>query len=85
MPGATGGSPAPVTTTAKATTTLVTSTKATTTAAAQPTTTAGNGGGSGSGAAQKYGQCGGNGWTGPTTCVSGSTCTKVNDWYSQCL
>ncbi|KAF1949584.1 glycoside hydrolase [Byssothecium circinans] len=31
-----------------------------------------------------YGQCGGNGWTGPTTCVSG-TCKKQGDWYSQCL
>lgn len=32
----------------------------------------------------KYGQCGGNGWTGGTSCVSGSTCVKLNDWYSQC-
>ncbi|KAH7099339.1 glycosyl hydrolase family 61-domain-containing protein [Auriculariales sp. MPI-PUGE-AT-0066] len=32
----------------------------------------------------KYGQCGGTGWTGPTACVSGSTCTKLNDYYSQC-
>jgi len=32
-----------------------------------------------------YGQCGGINWTGATTCVSGSTCTKVNDWYYQCL
>ncbi|KAF3100219.1 hypothetical protein TWF569_007371 [Orbilia oligospora] len=32
-----------------------------------------------------YGQCGGQGWTGPTTCVSGSTCVYSNDWYSQCL
>lgn len=31
------------------------------------------------------GQCGGNGWTGATTCVSGYTCSKVNDWYSQCI
>ena len=28
---------------------------------------------------------GGNGWTGATTCVSGYTCTKGNDFYSQCL
>lgn len=28
----------------------------------------------------KYGQCGGNGWTGGTQCVSGSVCTKLNDW-----
>ncbi|KAJ1308796.1 hypothetical protein OPQ81_004486 [Rhizoctonia solani] len=32
-----------------------------------------------------YAQCGGNGWTGATTCVAGSTCVKQNDWYSQCL
>ncbi|PKS07323.1 hypothetical protein jhhlp_005925 [Lomentospora prolificans] len=32
-----------------------------------------------------WGQCGGNGWSGPTTCVSGWTCTYQNDWYSQCL
>lgn len=32
----------------------------------------------------KYGQCGGNGWTGATQCVAGSTCQKLNDWYSQC-
>ncbi|KAJ3531527.1 hypothetical protein NMY22_g8114 [Coprinellus aureogranulatus] len=30
-------------------------------------------------------QCGGQGWTGATSCVSGYTCTKANDWYSQCL
>ncbi|KFY71597.1 hypothetical protein V499_08186 [Pseudogymnoascus sp. VKM F-103] len=32
-----------------------------------------------------WAQCGGNGWTGATTCVSGYTCTYSNDWYSQCL
>lgn len=32
-----------------------------------------------------YGQCGGENWTGPTTCVSGWTCTFYNDWYSQCV
>ncbi|KFX92745.1 hypothetical protein V490_05202 [Pseudogymnoascus sp. VKM F-3557] len=35
--------------------------------------------------APKYGQCGGNGWTGPTVCASGSTCKATNEWYSQCL
>lgn len=35
--------------------------------------------------AQKWAQCGGNGFSGCTTCVSGSTCQKQNDWYSQCL
>jgi len=36
-------------------------------------------------AAPKYAQCGGNGFTGCTTCEAGSTCTFSNDWYSQCI
>ncbi|KAK5632647.1 hypothetical protein RRF57_008361 [Xylaria bambusicola] len=32
-----------------------------------------------------YGQCGGMGYTGETTCVSGATCQYQNDYYSQCL
>lgn len=36
-------------------------------------------------AAAAYGQCGGTGWTGSTTCVSGYTCTYSNAYYSQCL
>lgn len=32
-----------------------------------------------------WGQCGGQGWTGSTTCVSGWTCVYSNQWYSQCL
>lgn len=32
-----------------------------------------------------WGQCGGNGWTGDTTCVDGWHCVYQNDWYSQCL
>ncbi|KAF8453765.1 Alpha/Beta hydrolase protein [Kalaharituber pfeilii] len=35
------------------------------------------------GTVPKWGQCGGIGWTGPTQCVSGSTCTKINDLYTQ--
>ena len=69
-----GGSGGPPPTT----TTTTTTTKPTTT-----TTTAGNPGGTG--VAQHWGQCGGNGWQGPTTCASPYTCQKVNDWYSQCL
>ncbi|KAG8908999.1 hypothetical protein FRB99_000102 [Tulasnella sp. 403] len=34
---------------------------------------------------QGWGQCGGNGWTGPTTCLAGWVCTYNNAWYSQCL
>jgi endo-1,4-beta-xylanase len=33
----------------------------------------------------EWGQCGGIGWNGATTCVSGTTCTFVNDYYSQCI
>ncbi|KAH6977595.1 pectin lyase fold/virulence factor [Ilyonectria sp. MPI-CAGE-AT-0026] len=36
------------------------------------------------GGAPLWGQCGGQGWTGPTTCAKG-TCQKQNGWYSQCL
>ncbi|KDR77624.1 hypothetical protein GALMADRAFT_155465 [Galerina marginata CBS 339.88] len=32
-----------------------------------------------------YGQCGGQGWTGATSCASGSTCVYSNQYYSQCL
>lgn len=35
--------------------------------------------------AAPYAQCGGNGYSGPTTCVSGWSCQYQNEWYSQCL
>ncbi|KAI8233061.1 putative exoglucanase GH6D [Colletotrichum sp. SAR 10_96] len=35
--------------------------------------------------AAKWAQCGGAGYTGPTACAAGSTCTKSSEWYSQCL
>lgn len=41
--------------------------------------------GSASAAVSAYGQCGGQGFSGETTCVSGYTCQKQNDWYSQCV
>jgi acetylxylan esterase len=59
------------TSTSKATTTTTTSTVASTTPP---------------GATQvHYGQCGGIGYTGPTVCVAGTTCTYSNAYYSQCL
>jgi len=74
--GAPASTPAPVTTTsAKVSSTLQTSVK--------PTST--NGAGACATPAAKYAQCGGTGFTGCTTCVSGSTCQKTNDFYSQCL
>ncbi|KAJ3042795.1 hypothetical protein HDV00_006615 [Rhizophlyctis rosea] len=35
--------------------------------------------------AARFAQCGGQGFTGPTCCQSGSTCKASNQWYSQCL
>jgi cellulose 1,4-beta-cellobiosidase len=32
-----------------------------------------------------YGQCGGIGWSGPTTCTSGNFCSQLNAYYFQCL
>lgn len=71
--GGSGGSQPPVSTT------LATSATAT-------TTTAGGGSTQPAGcAAKKYDQCGGQGWSGCTTCASGSSCKASNQWYSQCL
>ncbi|KAG8779274.1 hypothetical protein FRC12_024477 [Ceratobasidium sp. 428] len=46
----------------------------------EPTTTSPTAPPAGTGTpVQKYGQCGGNGWTGSTLCVAGATCNKIND------
>ncbi|EMD31057.1 glycoside hydrolase family 61 protein [Gelatoporia subvermispora B] len=37
------------------------------------------------GTVAQYGQCGGEGYSGPTSCEAGLTCTALNDYYSQCL
>jgi len=37
------------------------------------------------GVAGAYQQCGGSGFTGPTTCVTGYKCVRSNDFYSQCV
>lgn len=59
---------------------------------ASPTTTSPGGGttsttppSSGGTGSAHWGQCGGQGWTGPTTCQSPYTCTSINPYYSQCL
>lgn len=39
---------------------------------------------SGSGSVALYGQCGGQGYSGATSCASGK-CEFINDWYSQCV
>lgn len=52
---------------------------------ATTTTETSTGGSTGNSVAQHWGQCGGQGWTGPTTCASPYTCQKQNAYYSQCL
>jgi len=37
------------------------------------------------GSIARWNQCGGNGWTGSGSCVSGTVCSRLNDYYSQCL
>ncbi|KAL7892366.1 glycoside hydrolase family 18 protein [Trichoderma sp. TUCIM 5745] len=39
---------------------------------------------SGSGSVQQWGQCGGEGYTGPTQCVSPYTCVATSEWWSSC-
>lgn len=76
-----GGSTSTLTSTAvsitKASTTLVTSTKTSSSAVTASTAP--------SGTVTHWGQCGGQGWTGGTACISPYTCTYSNDWYSQCI
>lgn len=72
-PAATSAAAAP---TAAAPTTLATSAKP------QPTKEAEAG--AGAATVAKYAQCGGNGYSGATACSAG-TCTKQNDYYSQCI
>lgn len=59
----------------RSTTSSTTTTSTTTTA--QPTTTT-------QGGSPLWGQCGGIGYTGPTSCSQG-TCKVINPYYSQCL
>ncbi|KAF5324111.1 hypothetical protein D9619_011382 [Psilocybe cf. subviscida] len=61
------------------TTVTPTTTRSTTTAAPSSTSTA-----SGP-TAPHYGQCGGQGWTGPTVCASPYVCTVSNPYWSQCV
>ncbi|KAB5511655.1 endo-1,4-beta-xylanase Z [Coniochaeta sp. 2T2.1] len=65
-------------------TTLITTTKASSTSPSISTKTTSSTPISTS-TAVHWGQCGGNGWTGPTVCASPYTCQVQNAWYSQCL
>ncbi|CAM1500515.1 Fc.00g096770.m01.CDS01 [Cosmosporella sp. VM-42] len=74
----------PGTTTPDATATSKSATSATVTAeitTAATTTTQSSGGET----VPRWGQCGGSGWAGPTVCEGSSTCTYMNNWYSQCV
>lgn len=66
--------------TAAASTTSETTPPSTTSATATPV-----GSSSESGTVAMYGQCGGQGYTGATECVSGTSCVEMNEWYSQCV
>jgi len=75
-PGSGGSAPPPSSsstiTSGSSSSTPTSSTSSTTTTATGPTQT-------------QWGQCGGNGWTGPTTCASPYTCKPVSPpYYSQC-
>lgn len=82
------------TTTSKSTTTSSSSVKttSTTSVSTSPATTKTSSSGTTSSTApastcsvSQYGQCGGSGYTGCTVCISGSTCTAQNAYYSQCV
>jgi mannan endo-1,4-beta-mannosidase len=83
-----GGS-TPTTTAASSTTSKASSStstsKAATTSTSKASTTSTSTVPTGTGSAAHWSQCGGQGWTGPTACVSPYVCTFQNAWYSQCL
>lgn len=90
VPGGSSGSTTVATTSSvKTSSSSATTVKSTTTSAvasttskvASTTTTPAPTGGAGQ---TLYGQCGGSGWTGPTSCAAG-TCTVYNAYYAQCL
>ena len=78
-----GSAPAPAETTAAAAPTAAAPTTMATSAKPAPTKEAETGAGAGA-AVAKYAQCGGKGYSGATACSAG-TCTKQNDYYSQCI
>merc|ERR1712190_603759 len=69
---------APATETPAVTTTMAPTIAATTSTEAPPATTPDGA------CAGPWEQCGGNGWTGTTCCVSGYTCNELSEWHSQC-
>jgi hypothetical protein len=87
LKGQTGASPSSsstTTTTTTSQTTTTTTTSQTTTTTSSSSTTSTSSAPTGGSCSALYGQCGGQGYTGPTCCSSG-TCKFSNDWYSQCI
>ncbi|THH04035.1 hypothetical protein EW145_g5817 [Phellinidium pouzarii] len=71
--------PAPTSSAPSASTPPTASSPSATSVSAVPSSTAS------AGTVAQYGQCGGIGWTGATSCEAGLTCNVINDYYSQCL
>ncbi|KAJ6574830.1 Oligoxyloglucan reducing end-specific cellobiohydrolase [Mycena capillaripes] len=85
---ASGAAPPPTSTassTSTASTSKSTSTVSSTTTVKSTTTVSSSAPPTSTGTQSAFGQCGGQGWTGPTVCVSGFTCTFSNAYYSQCI
>jgi endo-1,4-beta-xylanase len=78
------GAGTPVSTSSAPGSTSTGSSPPSTTGATTTTTTTTSAPTGGSCSAQ-WGQCGGQGWNGPTCCASGTTCKYSNPYYSQCL
>ena len=60
-------------------------TTAPTTITSPPSTTTTTSSVNGGSVQTHWGQCGGNGWSGPTSCQPPYACSSQNPWYSQCL
>lgn len=75
-----GGSSSSSSRTSSTKTSSSTTSKSTTTSTSKTTTTTPS-----APSQTHWGQCGGQGWTGPTVCASPYTCQTQNPWYSQCL
>jgi endoglucanase len=68
--------------TSTSTATTTTFSKTSTTSSSQATTSTAS---SCSNGVAMWGQCGGETYSGSTTCICGATCVYSNPWYSQCL
>lgn len=78
----TGATPIITTSSSAPTSTSITSSQPSSTSTAPPGTSSSP---SSSICSAKFAQCGGQGWTGPTCCQTGSTCQVLNPFFSQCL